>query len=337
MATERIHQIDVLRGCAALWVVLSHYQPYWNQYFAPTLVIVPNSVGVYAVYLFFVISGFVIFMTLDRCRTVLDFAVMRFSRLYPAYWVVLALSTVAGVALFGDTLWPGGVITNATMFQEFVGVPNHDNVFWSLSVEMAFYLNVAWLFALGLHKSPKRVVTLWLLAAFVWAVAFKDPGAEHRQTLALLFALDFAPYFSIGIVFFDAMKWGWSQRRRAVIAFALVTQGLIGGWVAFLIAVAITAIVWLALSGRLSFLVGRVMLWLGAISYALYLSHRNLGYHLLDWLHTQNVDGMLATPVVIAFALTLATLITYVVERPALRAIRSWYDARGVSGFQLAR
>jgi len=287
--------------------------------------------GAYAVHLFFVIAGFVIFMTLDRCRTLTDFAVMRFSRLYPAYWVALALNTVVAIGFFGDSFWPGGLVTNATMFQEFLGVRNFDHVFWSLTVEMAFYVNVAWLFALGLHRSPKRVVTVWLLAACIWALAIKQPQADHRQWLAMLFALDYAPFFSIGIVFFDAMNWGWSRQRAGIFAFALVTQWLLGGWVGLLVATMISAIVWLALSGRLRFLVSRVTLWLGAISYALYLCHRNLGYHALNWLHAQHIDGVTAGSVTIAGALMLATLVTYGIERPALRLIRAWYDARGAS------
>jgi peptidoglycan/LPS O-acetylase OafA/YrhL len=235
-------------------------------------------------------------------------------------------------------MWPGGLAINATMFQEFVGVQNFDAVFWSLTVEMAFYVNVAWLFALGLHSSPKRIIMLWLLSACVWALAIREPQAGHREWLALLFDLDFAPYFSIGIVFFDAMKWGWSPRRAGLLAFAGVTQWVLGGWLGLLTASIITGIVWLALSGRLAFLVSKVMLWLGAISYALYLCHRNLGYHLLDWLHAHQVDGVTAVAVTIACALAIATIITYGIERPALRTIRAWYDARGTrSRLHLAR
>ncbi len=338
-ALSRVQEIDALRGLAALWVVLSHYQPYWNRYLGPTTIIVPNSAGVHAVEMFFLISGFVIFMTLDRCKTIVDFAVSRFSRLYPAYWAALLIGTVIGIAVVGDKFWAGNFLANLTMFQEFVGAPHHDIVFWSLSVEMAFYLNVAWLFALGLHRSPQRIVAAWLLAACIWALVFRQP-ADHRQWPAVFLALDFAPYFSIGIVFFDAGKWGWSERRAAMLAFAAVTQWLLGGWVALLIAMLIAGIFWLAVSGRLAFLVSKIPLGLGAISYALYLTHRNLGYQMLAWMHAHHIAAMIAIPLAILGAITLATLITYGIERPALRAIRAWYDAHrpGNRGsLQLAR
>ncbi len=48
--------------------------------------------GYLCVNLFFVISGFVIFMTLDRTRVPLDFVVSRVSRLFPAYWAAIVLT-----------------------------------------------------------------------------------------------------------------------------------------------------------------------------------------------------------------------------------------------------
>jgi peptidoglycan/LPS O-acetylase OafA/YrhL len=89
----RLHELDVLRGLAALCVVVSHYTSYSARYLsgAPFGVLVPTIYGFYAVLLFFMISGFVIYFTLERSRTWQDFAVSRVSRLYPAYWTALTL------------------------------------------------------------------------------------------------------------------------------------------------------------------------------------------------------------------------------------------------------
>jgi peptidoglycan/LPS O-acetylase OafA/YrhL len=42
--------------------------------------------------LFFIVSGYVIFMTLHRTREPMDFVVSRFSRLFPAYWAAVVLT-----------------------------------------------------------------------------------------------------------------------------------------------------------------------------------------------------------------------------------------------------
>jgi peptidoglycan/LPS O-acetylase OafA/YrhL len=324
--SHRLESIDVLRGFAALWVVLSHYLPHWNDRLESTLVIVPNPWGVYAVKLFFVISGFVIFMTLDRCRSVTQFAVLRFSRLYPAYWASMLLVTLASVLLFHGTFWPGGFVTNATMFQEFLGFPHLDTVYWSLSVELAFYLNAAWLFVLGLHRRPKRIVAVWLLASCLWALVRPGAGADgHRDLVERLLVLDYAPYFAMGIVFFEALKNGWKPSGVALIAFAGVTDFLLGGWKAGIVAAMVALIFLLALRGHLNLLISRVTLWLGAISYSTYLVHRNLGYQTLDWLYAHGLPAALAMPLTIAGALLVAWALTAMVEKPALERIRRLY------------
>jgi peptidoglycan/LPS O-acetylase OafA/YrhL len=290
--------------------------------------------------LFFVISGFVIFMTLDRCRSVSEFAVLRFSRLYPTYWATLLLATLISVSIFGNKLWLGGMLANLTMFQEFLRYPHMDVVYWSLSLELAFYLNAAWLFALGWHRQPRLVVAIWLGVACVWALASPvvAPGQEPvRDWLALLFALDFAPYFAIGVVFFDAMKHAWSPSRVGLIAFAVAAEFVIHGGSGLAVIAIILALFFAATHGYLRLLASKPMLWLGAISYSLYLIHRNLGYQLLDWMHAHGVGVGLAMPIAVLSALLLATLLTYCIERPALARLRSWYRRRTPVGQNPAR
>lgn len=325
MESRRIDQIDVLRGLAAMWVVLSHYNPHWKQFLGDALIIVPNPWGFHAVELFFVISGFVIFMTLEKCRTVTDFAMLRFSRLYPTYWAALILGVLIGVGAFGDLFWAHGFLANMTMLQEFLGYPNYDIVYWSLAVELAFYVNTAWLFATGAHRRIHTVLAVWLILSGTWALLLQDARAEQRDWLARLLALDFAPYFAIGVVYYDAARHGWSLRSAMLIAAALAVEALMSGWAGFGVATLIAVIVWLAVCGKLRFLANRATIGLGTISYALYLVHRNIGYHLLDWMHGKGVGPGFAIPVAIIVAICVATLLTFGVERPISRFLRSRY------------
>src|SRR5262249_10208747 len=159
---------------------------------------------------------------------------------------------------FGEPFWAGGFVTNLTMFQEFLGYPNYDNVYWSLSIELAFYLNVAWLFAFGLHRHVTRVVIAWLACSAVWSLIVTDPDLRHRDWFARLFALDFSPFFAMGIVFFEASKSGWTRTRAALIALAIACESIINGLTGFCVALIVATIFASAISGRLSFLVTRV-------------------------------------------------------------------------------
>lgn len=321
----RFKEVDVLRGLAAMTVVLSHYNPFWARYNYPIPVLVEGSYGHNAVLLFFVTSGFVIFMTLDKCRTVLDFAVLRFSRLYPVYWATLIFATLVRSGIFGRDLWVSGFLANLTMFQEFVRFPNLDNVYWSLTVELAFYLNVAWVLALGLHRYRRRVIATWLLVSCLWALTLHQPEVEQRSLLAILFAFDYAAYFCVGVTLFDVVKRGWSGAAAALIGLALLTQALVSGLHDAGLLVLATAAMGLALSGKIHFVVNRVTLWLGAISYSLYLIHRNIGYLLLEKLHEAGLGAMLSIFLVTALALLLASFFTYVVEQPVQKRIRRTY------------
>ena len=104
---KHLYTLDILRGLASLAVVLSHYQHFY--YIAPlkvapgfTRTIFPlysifwpfYEYGAMAVHMFYVLSGFVFyFVYCDAIRTkkisAYNFAILRFSRLYPLHFVTL--------------------------------------------------------------------------------------------------------------------------------------------------------------------------------------------------------------------------------------------------------
>src|SRR5205085_8037449 len=114
----------------------------------PSELLVAVPWGHYGVQIFFGISGFVIFMTLDRTTTLADFAVSRVSRLYPAYWTAMfATTAVVLVAGMNNLLVsPGEFAADLTMMQGFVGLASVDGVYWTLGIELAFYFAMAGLF-----------------------------------------------------------------------------------------------------------------------------------------------------------------------------------------------
>ena len=146
MINQRIVELDSLRGIAAVAVVIYHYftrydQQYGHEGLYPELTYLTKN-GIYGVHLFFVVSGYVIFWTLHKTDRPLDFLVSRFSRLYPAYWFAIIL-TYTAVNIFGlpDRQVDINVaLANSLMFHEYLNVSHVDGVYWTLTVEITFYL-----------------------------------------------------------------------------------------------------------------------------------------------------------------------------------------------------
>src|ERR1700753_3408807 len=140
---SRIAVLDALRGLAALSVLFYHYLTRFGEmYHREHAVPVGFNMGSDGVWLFFMLSGYGIFMTLDRSRSVWEFAVGRFSRLFPTFWVAVTV-TFAVVKFLGlpdQAVNPHDGVLNLTMLPRLFRVEFVDGVYWSLEPELFFYV-----------------------------------------------------------------------------------------------------------------------------------------------------------------------------------------------------
>ena len=176
----RFYELDLLRFGAAASVVLFHYG--FRGYAADHMTDMPYlslastvKYGYLGVDLFFLISGFVILMT--ACAgSARHFVASRVARLYPAFWACCTLTflvtLIAGGGRFSASL--NQYAANMTMFSGFFGVPSIDGAYWSLFVEMRFYLLVFVVLLLGQMARIRALLGLWLVLVLIlskWPVA----------------------------------------------------------------------------------------------------------------------------------------------------------------------
>lgn len=323
---ERFHELDLLRGVAALWVVAFHYlREYHVLYGDPNAGFPHFPDGIGGVKLFFLISGFVIFMTLERSATGREFVVSRVSRLYPAYWTAVLITFTVGY------LWPlpdqtgyslSQLAVNLSMLQAYFYVPAVDGAYWSLAVELSFYVVMLALFELGLLKHIRIVSFIWI-ALDVTIMLFRQHHIDIvPYRLGMLLSVPYANLFVAGIAFYDVRRRGWNRGAVLILAASLAAQAAIAGvGDAGVVALFFLAFA-LALSGRLTVFCRSPLLWLGTISYSLYLTHQMLGYRVIMSLKSLGVSHLTASAIATVGALALASLITLLVERPAQRALR---------------
>ena len=330
--TSRLVELDALRGLAAVAVVLYHYcHRFPAKYGAQFAFLHDFWWGCYGVQVFFILSGFVIYMSLERAATSTDFAALRAIRLYPTYWagICITVATVLTLGLPDWTLtWPQ-ISLNFTMLQSFLAQPSVDGAYWSLAEELKFYFLMIVAKQIGLVGEPFRVCTLWLLAAAisVWGVNYLqyNPAVMLFKLIGILISAKHCFWFTTGIAFFRLSRDLKDKSALLIflisIAYAIAFSKQV---TIFPIAVSIFAI---AVFARPSWLRSRSLVFLGAISYPLYVIHQNVGYCIIQHSIRVGLTPLLSILLAMMWSMLLAWLVHERIEIPAGRHLRRLYFA----------
>lgn len=285
---SRIEALDALRGLAAVWVVLYH------------MVLVPSpnlavpqwaslaSYGGMGVTLFFVVSAFSLCYSNDVHKDGSNFAFFtrRFFRIAPLFYSMLVFYYLWH-AYYHTFHSPSEVIENLTFI--FNLVPGRQVGYvpasWTIGVEMLFYILFPVLirYAAG---DPWKGISLLLasmVVADVWTRGlfwFVGRPSEYEQWTFVRHL----PIFILGIVVYQLIRKLPDDHRRHSIGLvllgtaAILLTAVVSGKTAVLDPYDWQGLVFAALLGGLlanpvSVLVNRVTVFLGKISYSLYLIH----------------------------------------------------------------
>ena len=126
--------------------------------------------GQYGVFVFFLVSGYIVPASLERRGSVRGFWVSRVFRLYPLYLFALSAMIVLWASGIGSL---GGMDSDAVtssfadvfMLQSVLWGATVPNVVWSLAYEMVFYLMITALFLGGVHRRSSRYALVFGAAA----------------------------------------------------------------------------------------------------------------------------------------------------------------------------
>lgn len=323
--SQRLFQLDAMRGIAALMVVVYHFTTHYGELYthpggAPFLF----NAGHYGVQFFFLISGFVIHRTLIRTTDVRQFAISRIARLYPPYWVAVAL-TSAIVGIFG---LPGREVSlsdafiNLSMIQSWFGIRHVDGVYWTLTLELSFYVLMALVFLSGRLGSIPAIGGVWILVATIYGIVEKIAPGLTPWPLKLALLLDNGNLFLAGIIFSLIHRQGRSTFPMTLLLSCIGLEFLIHGPKSGLVAITFMLFFHFSLADqRLGKLLNnKFLLFLGSISYSLYLVHQNIGFVLIQLLYKRGFDPLLAFTLTMLSVIALAYALERIVETPG----RTW-------------
>lgn len=358
-ARVQLDSLDGVRGLAVLLVVFSHLSIY-RMPIAPGVNLA--GAGKYGVFLFFVLSAFLLTNGLlvrppEQLRsagTWRRYAVRRVLRIVPLYLVVLAVS-YAGTHWLGS---PAFIPLSSSELVDHLLLRAGKLVYWSIPVEFKYYLvlpiaTLAISWGLKRRTLPVLVVgaAVVVLAGLVWF-----PGnAWPRTTVALW---PYLPIFLLGTLaaFVHGLmrEAAWLERRRVRIALEAVA------WSCLALVLVLVPATWRALSGRpvssqhfhreyllfgsvwASFLLAELhgigglrrllstapLRWVGAISFSVYLWH----IPVLLWVRENVSIGPTSQAWLALGAVGVVSTLSYLaIERPFLRlGLRGLVAPRGL-------
>ena len=173
--TSRYGFIDTIRGIAACLVLLQHslYQRGILKEVPEGTVsrLIPNwlELGETGIVAFFLVSGFVIPLSLEKTNNFELFWLHRVLRIYPLYatvFVVTALVEGSGVV----TRLEIGFLTafrTSFFYRSILRNKTSSAVSWTLSLEMVWYVSISGLFLISLNTKPNLLVCLALLVSIL--------------------------------------------------------------------------------------------------------------------------------------------------------------------------
>ncbi|WP_433972324.1 acyltransferase family protein [Tunturiibacter lichenicola] len=328
---RRLQFLDAARGIAAFAVMVQHsFEATVPSYLAWSVHHV--NFGAFGVVMFFLVSGFIIPVSIDRAGKLTLFWESRFFRLYPMYWVSLIATLGLGYfklislapQFFSHPITMS--LVNVTMFQTFLHVPDALGVYWTLSLELLFYIVCSVLFAAG-----------WLRRSLLWAWMAVGTMACSALTLGLVFhrslpagRLGLLVTAFVGTAIYNAYTDQMNKKNLYSLLAGLLLALLISFWFRFqvypstaeaegwnLVGVSVSWVLAYAVFGILLMLRDREfpkwILWIGRISYSLYLVHG-----LVLFLLPKSLNPVVFAVAVAGLSIAISGLTYEFVEKPAI-------------------
>ncbi|MGB0886899.1 MAG: acyltransferase family protein [Vicingaceae bacterium] len=342
--TRQSNNFDALRLLAASLVLIFHAPTILGvtyKIWDPFKHVLGLSMGSFSVLTFFIISGFLITMSWERKKNVLDFFIARILRIYPAVIVVVLLSVfVLGAILTTENLTDylthnltQKYLQNVSLFRMYYYLPEVFNTnpissingsLWTLPYEFTCYLFVG---ILGLLTILNKKIIALLLFVFLLIIELFFP-TEVRTLVIPIIGIDFKTFYTLFLYFISgSMFYILKQHIKFNIVIAIIAVLIIYGSIDTFIFNIISAILLPYIILTIAFfkpLPFKKIAKHGDFSYGLYLYAFPV-QQLVVFIFGENISLVLMIILSFLFSLPLAILSWKLIENPALQLRKKLY------------
>jgi peptidoglycan/LPS O-acetylase OafA/YrhL len=308
MSTSHLKVLDGWRGVSILLVLAAHLLP-----LGPKLLQLNFSVGILGMVLFFILSGFLITSSLLKDENVIKFIIHRFFRVVPLAWLYLSVALIISGASVSSWIAHYFFFANLPP-KELLLLTDH---FWSLCVEMQFYVCIAMLVAFSRGKGIVLIPIICVLfTGFrVWDSIYSSSITYYRIdeilsgcTLAIFYhgRLRISNYINPKKV------------PQLIVLFLLIISCMPqSGWINYLRPYLAALLIGLTIVNPETSMVrklnAKLLAYLAAISFALYVLHPLLA---ASWLGSGDVlVKYIKRPLLFSILFPLAHLSTFYFEK----------------------
>lgn len=345
---NKILSIHNLRGIAGIFVVFFHFRSYLNgvyvqQDFGQMLF----GSAAFGVDLFFMISGFIIALSTRNRTSNLVFALRRFFRIYPAFFVVFTIGVITVYQYNpSENLVRAFLFMHRDYAQDSPGFGyNVLGPAWTLTYELYFYAVFALAMAIS-HKyrttltSCFLVVTVFLLQIYYnGEISLSGPSAANvpidNPAFGFLRFIS-SPIlleFIVGMLYYEIyhrVKFSVSNGTSLFILYStigfFITYYFVGSLNGFGLdrAGIISAVLlfgFLFYEKTIGFNENRTLSFLGDVSFSIYISH----YFFINLMNFYNPEfymhssGMGRFLMMLSITMVAGTLLHFYIEKPCIR------------------
>lgn len=341
MEKRRVEILDGLRVVAVLMVMLHHFyyrfeETHYKYSFKSPIIFKYFNLGVP---LFFIISGFVITLSMTNCKSFSEFLKKRLIRLIPGM-MICSFLTFLFLNLFDTNnlfefskdflnLVISDTFISPLLIDELFGTNFQytDGSYWSLWAELQFYILAGFLFFISPQNFLKNYSIFAIISVLLYYVFFTNYGFNQVSpyigessylSIHIFFKIfslfEFNLWFLTGVII-NKIYFGNKDKKLLffLLTIFLLQMALLRDIYAvlFTIIVLVIFVLFLYKQTSISLLANRLLYKIGIASYSIYLIHENIGVVIINKLSRYFGNWNWLLPIILIIIFCIFGIVSY--------------------------